>query len=146
MNDLEKLVQALAHIKEAESLCESFKGNKDFLANTKEPFEDIKCFISDSITLNATLETKTTPIGCFRHPKANLAKLNGVQVQEIIKLVDAGEGFKKIATGYGVSEKCIRDIAQCKTWRDVPRPNGILHGRTHYKKRKTATFTASLSV
>lgn len=55
MNNLDCLVRALAHIKEAESLCESFKGNRDFLVNTKEPFEDIKCFISDSITLNATL-------------------------------------------------------------------------------------------
>ena len=56
MNNLDCLVRALAHINEAQASCEKFTGNRDFLANTEEPFEDIKRFIADSITLNATLQ------------------------------------------------------------------------------------------
>ena len=55
MNNLDCLVRALAHINEAKSLCDNLSGNRDYLESTKEPFEDIKDFVADSIILNAKL-------------------------------------------------------------------------------------------
>ena len=148
MNNLDCLVRALAHIKEAQASCEKFTGNRDFLANTEEPFEDIKRFIADSITLNARLEKEPAqqPIQCDNTDrrimrKKTLARLVPSQVREIIQRINNGEQYPDIAKDYGVGSKCIGDIALCKTWREIPR-NKV---QRHYQsKRRRMTITASV--
>ena len=53
MEEIKKLVNALACVKEIENYIKDFNGNKDFLENVKEPLEDVKVFISDAIAINA---------------------------------------------------------------------------------------------
>lgn len=53
MDELKKLVNALACVKEIENYVEDFKGDKDFLENIKEPLEDVKVYLSDAIAINA---------------------------------------------------------------------------------------------
>lgn len=53
MNEIEKLVKALACLNEAQALVEDFKGVRDFLENVKEPLDDVRTFIADTISINA---------------------------------------------------------------------------------------------
>ena len=119
MNNLDCLVRALAHIKEAESLITSFVGAHDFLDLTEDCFSDAKRFIADSITLNATLQPTEQTIPFEQtQPKPLLAKLDVVKVQEIIKRIGKGESYDDISRDYGVSRQCIKDIATGRTWRN----------------------------
>lgn len=53
MDNIKKLINALACVKEIEKYVEEFEGDKDFLENIKEPLEDVKVFLSDAIAINA---------------------------------------------------------------------------------------------
>ena len=53
MKQIEKLVNALACVKEIEAYVADFEGDKDYLENIKEPLEEVKTYLSDAIAVNA---------------------------------------------------------------------------------------------
>lgn len=53
MDELKKLINALACVREIEQNVADFVGDKDFLENIKEPLEEVKTYLTDTITVNA---------------------------------------------------------------------------------------------
>lgn len=63
------------------------------------------------------------------------AKLDEDRVKTILGLVKSGCDYTDVGKRFGVTYKCIRDIARGVTWREVPRPAGLP------KPCRTASFT-----
>ena len=53
MDELNKLINALACVKEIAQLVADFEGDKDYLVNIYEPLEDVKVYLMDAIAINA---------------------------------------------------------------------------------------------
>lgn len=70
--------------------------------------------------------------------KCALAKLDVDKVKTILGLVKSGCDYTDVGKRFGVTGKCIREIARGVTWREVPRPAGLP------KPCRTASFTGRI--
>lgn len=58
MEELKNIVDALAHIRMAQTLVEDFNGKRDFLEDVNEKLDDVKVYLADTIaeTRNTTIQ------------------------------------------------------------------------------------------
>jgi transposase-like protein len=80
----------------------------------------------------------TQPFASFHQPRHKLAKLNDLQVQEVLRALVDGERVASLARRYGVARLVIRLIRDGRTYRNVPRPVGFRPHRQPAGKLTTA--------